>query len=110
VYLDGSTWYPEAYNILAPKHNLHSPYENRLIRYRKSKQYIKDRIEGFDDYYPCTVNRERNCDPDHINNWVYFFGSMYNDIKNHKFKINLGVENIIFNRAILLVLLPVFLR
>ena len=51
VYTDGGTWYPEACNVLRSKHNLHSPFEKSLME--RVNQYIKDKTEGFDDYYPC---------------------------------------------------------
>ncbi len=47
-------------------------------------------IEGFDDYYNCTG--KQNCDLGHINKWISFFVLMYNDLRNHKFKIELGGE------------------
>ena len=39
-------------------------------------QYFKDRIENFDDYYPCVKNE---CNLFHVHNWIQFFVSMYND-------------------------------
>ena len=40
-------------------------------------QYFKDRIECFDDYYPCMQNE---CNLFHVYNWIqFFFVSMYND-------------------------------
>ena len=39
-------------------------------------QYFKDRIESFDDYYPCMQN---DCNLFHVYNWIQFFVSMYND-------------------------------
>ena len=43
----------------------------------KSNQYLKDRIESFDDYYPCMQKDE--CNILHVHNWIQFFVSMYND-------------------------------
>jgi hypothetical protein len=41
-------------------------------------QYLKDRIESFDDYYPCMQKDE--CNLFHVHNWIqFFFVSMYND-------------------------------
>ncbi len=64
VYSDDGTWYPEACNVLGLKHYLHSPYEKSIIE--RVNQYFKDRIESFDDYYPCTGGRKQNCDLAHI--------------------------------------------
>ena len=53
-------------------------------------QYFKDRIECFDDYYPCMQNE---CNLFHVHNWVQFFVSMYNDaIYKDEFIINLQEE------------------
>ncbi len=72
---------------------LHTPYEKSIVE--RVNQYFKDRIEGFDDYYPCTG--KRNCDLDHNYNWLSFYVSMYNDIKTHRFRIKLRGENIILS-------------
>jgi putative transposase len=74
VYTDGGTWYYEACNILKLKHYLHSSLEKSLME--RVNQYFKDRIESFDDYYPCTRNE---CNLFHVHNWIQFFVSMYND-------------------------------
>ncbi len=84
---------PEACNILGLKHYLHSPYEKSIVE--RVNQYFKDRTESFDDYYPC--NRKTNCNLKHTYNWISFFILMHNDIRNHKFKIELGGEEIILN-------------
>ena len=51
VYSDGGSWYPEACNSLRLKHILHPPFEKGVIE--RAMEYIKDRTEAFDDYYPC---------------------------------------------------------
>ena len=68
VYTDGGTWYPEACKILRVKHYLHSPLEKSLI----------ERVESFDDYYPCNSKR-RDCYNGHVYNWIELFVSMYNN-------------------------------
>ncbi|HSF49521.1 MAG TPA: hypothetical protein VLA74_02070, partial [Nitrososphaeraceae archaeon] len=75
VYTDGGTWYPEACNVLRLKHYLHSPFQKSLME--RVNQYFKDRIESFDDYYPCMQKEE--CNLLHVYNWLQFFVSMYND-------------------------------
>ena len=74
VYTDGGTWYDEACNIIGLKHYLHSPLEKSLIE--RVNQYLKDRVESFDDYYPCITNE---CNLFHVYNWIQFFVTMYND-------------------------------
>jgi putative transposase len=56
------------------KHYLHSPLEKSLME--RVTQYFKDRIESFDDYYPCIGNE---CNLLHVHNWIQFFVSMYNN-------------------------------
>jgi putative transposase len=50
VSTDGGTWYPQACQFLKLKHRLQSSYEKSLIE--RTMQYIKDRTESFDDYFP----------------------------------------------------------
>ena len=57
IYTDGGTWYNEACNVLRLKHYLHSPFQKNLIE--RVNQYLKDRIESFDDYYPY-MQKKRN--------------------------------------------------
>ena len=52
VSTDGGTWYPQACKFLNLHHHLHSSYDKSLIE--RTIQYIKDRTECFDDYFPCT--------------------------------------------------------
>jgi putative transposase len=54
---DVRTWYPQACNFLKITHHLHSAYEKSII-IERTIQYIKDRTEMFDDYFPC---RQDNC-------------------------------------------------
>ncbi len=50
ISTDGGTWYPQACRFLNLRHHIHSPLEKSLIE--RTMQYIKDRTEGFDDYFP----------------------------------------------------------
>ena len=94
VYTDGGTWYDEACNVLRLKHYLHSPLEKSLME--RVNQYFKDRIESFDDYYPCMQKDE--CNLFHVHNWIQFFVSMYNDtIANNNYDFGLKDVNIILN-------------
>ncbi len=73
VSTDGGTWYPQACKFLRLKHHLHSSYEKSLIE--RTMQYIKDRTEGFDDYFPCKLN---NCKLKHVRNWLNLFVDYHN--------------------------------
>jgi putative transposase len=53
VYSDGGTWYPEACISLGLKH---IPFEKSIIE--KLMEYVKDRTEGFDDYYRCMKKKD----------------------------------------------------
>jgi putative transposase len=96
VYTDGGTWYHEACSIIGLKHHLHSSIEKSLME--RVNQYLKDRIESFDDYYPCM--QKDKCNLLQVYNWIQFFVSMYNDTTSNKnnFIIQLQEEvNIILN-------------
>ncbi len=68
VSSDGGIWYPQACKFLNLSHHLHSSYEKSLIE--RTMQYIKDRTESFDDYFPCKKNK---CKLKHINQWLKLF-------------------------------------
>jgi putative transposase len=93
VYTDGDTWYDEACNVIGLKHYLHSSIEKSLME--RVNQYFKERIESFDDYYPCVKNE---CNLLHVYNWLQFFVSMYNDtITNNNNDFELWEVNITLN-------------
>ncbi|MDR4489937.1 MAG: hypothetical protein R2685_03415 [Candidatus Nitrosocosmicus sp.] len=60
----GGTWNPQACRSLNLDHHIHSSLEKRLRE--RTMQYIKNRTECFDDYFPC---RLKNCKLKHIRNW-----------------------------------------
>jgi putative transposase len=74
VYSDGGSWYPEAWRAWGRGHRLHTPYEKSLME--RAMQYVKDRTEGFDDYYPCRKGIE--CKLGHVSNWLGLFTQMLN--------------------------------
>ena len=73
VSTDGGTWYPQACRFLKLNHHIHSSYEKSIIE--RTMQYIKDRTEGFDDYFPC---RKKNCKLKHVKQWLNLFADFYN--------------------------------
>jgi putative transposase len=74
VSTDGDgTWYPQACRFLRLKHCLHSPFGKSIIE--RTIQYIKDKTECFDDYFPC---RTKNCKLEHIKNWLRLFTDYHN--------------------------------
>ena len=74
VSTDGGTWYPQACRFLKTKHHTHSPYEKSII-IERTMQYIKDRTECFDGYFPC---KRRKCRLKHISNWFNLFIDQHN--------------------------------
>ena len=74
VSTDDSTWYPQACQFLKLNHHIHSLYEKSIIE--RTIQYIKDRTECFDDYFPC---RKKNCK--HVQKWLNLFAYHYNKEK-----------------------------
>ena len=78
VSTDGGTWYPQACEFLKIQHHVHSSIEKSLIE--RKMQYIKDRTEGFDDYFPCKI---KNCKLNHVRNWLNLFANYHNEEKIH---------------------------
>jgi len=89
VYTDGGTRYDQACNIIGLKHYLYSSIEKSLME--RVNQYLKDRIESFDDYYPCI---KENCNLFHVYNWIQFFVSIYDDniANNNHFELDKEVD------------------
>ena len=68
VSTDGGTWYPMACRFLKLKHHINSSFEKSLIE--RTMQYIKDRTEGFDDYFPF---EKEKCNLLHVKQWLEMF-------------------------------------
>ena len=73
ISTDGGTWYPQACEFLKLDHHIHSPLEKSLIE--RTMQYIKDRTECFDDYFPCKLE---TCKLKHVRNWLNLFADYHN--------------------------------
>ena len=73
ISTDGGTWYPQACRFLGLEHHIHSSFEESIIE--RTMQYIKDRTENFDDYFPC---RLKNCKLKHVQNWLRLFVDYHN--------------------------------
>ena len=71
VYSDGGTWYPEACNSLGLKNIYSSPFEKSIIQ--RAIEYVKDRTEVFDDYYPCRKSIVVDCNIVHVYRWITLF-------------------------------------
>jgi putative transposase len=84
VYSDGGSWYPEACSYLSLEHILHSPYEKSIVE--RTIEYLKDRSEAFDDYYPCM--KAEYCNFRHVHKWLILYVFMYNSIIKSSTKFN----------------------
>ena len=73
VSTDGRTWYPQECRFLNTHHHIHSSHEKSLIE--RTMQYIKDRTESFDDYFPC---RLKDCKLKHVQQWMNLFIDRHN--------------------------------
>ncbi|HEX5519680.1 MAG TPA: DDE-type integrase/transposase/recombinase [Candidatus Nitrosocosmicus sp.] len=80
VSTDGGTWYPQACKFLKLEHHIHSSYEKSLIE--RTMQYLKDRTESFDDYFPC--KRKEKCKLKHVIKWLKLFVDYHNKEKSLK--------------------------
>ena len=76
TYSDGETWYPETYISLGLEHRLHLSYEKSIVE--RTTEYLKDRTEAFDDYYPCM--RDGLCNLGHVHKWQILFTFTRNNI------------------------------
>ena len=76
VSTDGGTWYPQACQFLKLGHHIHSfVYKDEKSVIERTMQYIKDRTECFDDYFPC---RKKRCKLKHVINWLNLFVDYHN--------------------------------
>ena len=85
VYSDGGSWYPEACLSLAIEHKLHLPYEKSIVE--RTIEYLKDRTEVFDDYYP--YMNAGLCNLRHVHKWLILIVFMQNSIVKSTFKFEI---------------------
>jgi putative transposase len=74
VSSDGGSWYPQACRFLNLKLHIHSFCQKSIIE--RTIQYIRDRTESFDDYFPC---RKKKCKLKHVFNWLNLFVDYHNN-------------------------------
>ena len=76
VYSDGNgTCYPKACISLGLKHRLYSSYEKSIV-VERTIEYLKDRTEIFDDYFPC-IRRTGLCNLQYVYKWLILFVFMH---------------------------------
>ena len=79
VSTDGGTWYPQLCKLLKIEYHIHSSYEKSIIE--RTMQYIKDRRECSDYYFPCGKPK---CKLKHVINWLNLFMNFHNNKLNIK--------------------------
>ena len=76
VWTDEGVWYPEACSLLRLEHRVYPVEWKNLIE--RMNQALKDRLECFDDLFPCL---REHCDHGHVHNWVSVFRFFHNVIR-----------------------------
>lgn len=64
--------------FLRMKRHVHSPFKKSLTK--SMIQYVKDRTECFDDYFPCL---KENCKLKHMTNWLNPYVNYHNKEINY---------------------------
>jgi putative transposase len=76
VWTDEGVWYPDACRSLGLEHRVY-PIEWKNLMERMN-QALKDRLENFDDLFPCL---REECDRRHVSNWISVFRFFHNVIR-----------------------------
>jgi transposase-like protein len=76
IWTDEAVWYPEACSLLRLEHHVYPVEWKNLIE--RMNQALKDRLENFDDLFPCI---KEGCDHVHVHNWISVFRFFHNVIK-----------------------------
>jgi len=78
VWTDEGVWYPEACRWLRLEHHVYPTEWKKKNLIERMNQALKDRLENFDDLFPCF---KEDCDRGHVNNWISVFRFFYNLIR-----------------------------
>ncbi|MEM2178797.1 MAG: hypothetical protein QW272_08280 [Candidatus Methanomethylicaceae archaeon] len=79
VYTDNASYYHLACKWIRIEHRVYNINLKNIIE--RFIQIIKDRIECFDDYFPCF----NECNYEHVKEWINSFKIDYNLIRIHGF-------------------------
>ena len=78
LYTDEANWYPLAAKWARLKHAVYEEdLKNLMERFIET---VEDRLECFDDYFPCL---KENCNHAHIHNWFNVYALIYNHVRDH---------------------------
>jgi putative transposase len=74
IWTDEATFYPDACRWARLEHHVYPvEWKNQIER---MNQALKDRLECFDDLFPCL---KEGCDREHANNWIRVFRFYHNN-------------------------------
>ena len=76
IWTDEALFYPEACRLLRLEHRVYPLERKNLIE--RFNQALKDRLENFDDLFPCF---REHCDHTHVSNWVSVYRFFHNVIR-----------------------------
>lgn len=79
VWTDAGEWYPDASRSLGLEHHVYDDARGNLME--RFVQYVKDRTEVFDDYFPC---RRPHCRFEHVEGWLNYYMLSFNLFKRRE--------------------------
>jgi transposase-like protein len=72
VWTDGAEWYALACQSMNLRHHVYAHYSWMWEVTERAMQRLKDRIESFDDMFPCKSYGEK-CRLEHVWSWINLF-------------------------------------
>ena len=76
IWTDEGVWYPDACRWARLEHRVYgTELKNQIER---MNQALKDRLECFDDLFPCV---KEECDREHVRNWISVFRFFHNHVR-----------------------------
>jgi putative transposase len=78
IWTDEATFYPEACRWSRLEHRVYPTEWKNLIE--RMNQSLKDRLECFDDLFPCL---KEDCHRDHVRNWISVFRFYHNHVRTN---------------------------
>jgi putative transposase len=76
IWTDDATFYPDACKWARLEHHVYGTELKNLIE--RMNQSLKDRLECFDDLFPCL---KEGCDREHVSNWIRVFRFYHNYVR-----------------------------
>jgi len=78
LYMDEASWYPLAARWTGLRHYVYGEdLKNVMERFIET---VKDRLECFDDYFPCL---KEPCNCRYVHNWFSVYALIYNQVRVH---------------------------